>query len=139
MDKVREEYFDPLHFIYSDSTEGIDVRVNVQFVPKQSDPRINYYFFAYTVTIENTSNRIVQLVNRHWIIRDGQGHQEIVYGEGVIGQRPVIVPNHQFVYTSFCPIRTQTGSMRGHYEMKDISSSGSGDQILFKVKIIILK
>ena len=38
-------------------------------------------------------------------------------GEGVIGQQPVLKPGEAFVYTSFCPLATPKGSMRGSYQM----------------------
>jgi ApaG protein len=61
----------------------------------------------------------VQLLSRHWVITDGYGQIEEVRGPGVIGEQPVLRPGEFFEYSSFCPLATPTGSMRGTYRMID--------------------
>jgi ApaG protein len=41
-----------------------------------------------------------------------------VYGEGVVGEQPVIKPGRQYEYTSGCPLPTPHGIMSGHYMMR---------------------
>jgi len=65
----------------------------------------------------------VQLLSRHWIISDGDGHSEHVRGPGVVGEQPVLEPGEAFEYTSFCPLRTPIGSMQGTYQM--VTAGGS--------------
>lgn len=98
-------------------TEGIRVTVKSIFVPEQSNPAENLYFFAYNVTISNESDEPVQLLSRHWIITDGTGRVEEVQGEGVVGETPYLNPGEAFNYTSFCPLPTEFGQMHGKYGM----------------------
>jgi ApaG protein len=104
------------------TTRGIAVRVRSRYVPEQSDPDEGTWLFAYTVVISNTSEHVVQLVSRHWIITDANGHVEEVRGPGVVGAQPVLRPGESFEYTSACPLRTTFGTMHGSYQM--IEESG---------------
>jgi ApaG protein len=99
------------------TTRGIAVRVRSRYVPEQSDPDEGTWLFAYTVVISNTSEHVVQLVSRHWIITDANGHVEEVRGPGVVGAQPVLRPGESFEYTSACPLRTTFGTMHGSYQM----------------------
>lgn len=99
------------------TTEGIRIQVETEYVEERSNPRDNYYFFAYTVTITNVGLRPAQLMSRVWIITDAQGDEERVEGPGVVGEQPLLAPGQSFEYTSFCPLRTQFGTMHGSYKM----------------------
>ena len=98
-------------------TRGVRVRVKSVYVPERSSPPQGHYFFAYHVRIANEGDETVQLVSRHWIITDGNGHEEQVRGPGVVGEQPVLAPGESFEYTSFCPLKTPIGSMHGSYQM----------------------
>ena len=99
------------------NTRGVIVRVESSFVPERSEPLKNRWFFAYRIKIANHGDEVVQLVSRHWIITDANGNVEEVKGPGVVGQQPVLEPGEAFEYTSFCPLSTPFGSMRGTYQM----------------------
>ena len=98
-------------------TEGIRIEVRSAFVPERSNPNDSYYFFAYEVTITNEGDEPARLLTRHWIITDGGGNVDEVVGEGVVGETPYLAPGESFSYTSFCPLRTETGTMHGTYGM----------------------
>jgi ApaG protein len=98
-------------------TRGILVEVESSFVPERSEPMRRMWFFAYRIRIANQGNQVVQLVSRHWIITDAHGEVEEVSGPGVVGEQPVLSPGEAFEYTSFCPLPTPFGSMRGSYQM----------------------
>jgi ApaG protein len=98
-------------------TEGIRVAVESTFVPERSDPKRNLYFFAYTILIANEGELPARLISRHWMIRDANGRVEHVRGPGVVGKHPYLEPGERFEYTSFCPLPTPIGSMRGSYLM----------------------
>lgn len=100
------------------TTRGIRVQVETEYVEERSDPRANYFFFAYHVTISNVGREVAQLVSREWIITDSNGNVEKVQGPGVVGEFPRLAPGQAFEYTSFCPLTTSFGSMEGHYVMK---------------------
>ena len=99
------------------STRGVRVTVNARYSPPHSDPAKREWFFLYTVTITNDGEDTVQLMNRHWVIMNANGHVEEVRGPGVVGQQPVLAPGESFTYTSGCPLGTPFGVMEGTYQM----------------------
>lgn len=107
------------------TTLGIRVQVRSVFIEGRSQPSKGQYFFAYRIRITNNSDRPVQLLRRHWIITDANGRTENVWGIGVIGEQPVILPNTGFEYSSACPLSTPSGRMEGDFEMKHIDKVGS--------------
>jgi ApaG protein len=98
-------------------TRGIRVRVVSAYDPDSSRPADNHWFFDYTITIANEGAETVQLLTRHWIITDGDGHVEEVRGPGVVGEQPILAPGEAFRYTSHCPLATPFGTMKGTYQM----------------------
>jgi ApaG protein len=93
-----------------------------QYSPERSQPAGGQWFFLYTVTIVNRSSEPVQLLTRHWLITDAEGHTEEVRGPGVVGKQPTLAPGESFEYTSGCPLSTSFGVMEGTYEM--VTTSG---------------
>jgi ApaG protein len=110
-------------FPHAATTRDITVRVSVSFLPEQSEPGKNRWFWAYHVRVENGARQAVQLVSREWIISDGRGTRHEVRGEGVVGEQPVLEPGGSFDYVSGCPLTTPTGAMEGRYFM--IGADGS--------------
>ena len=110
-------------------TRGVRVEVTPRFEKEQSDPERNYYFFSYHVTITNDGEERVQLISRHWIITNGEGKVEEVKGPGVVGEQPVLEAGESFDYTSFCPLKTPTGTMQGTYQMVTRSGESFDAQI----------
>ena len=89
--------------------------VAVRPLPEQSDPSSGRYAFAYTVTIRNSGAVTAQLIARHWVITDADGHTEEVRGLAVVGHQPLLKPGEQFEYTSWTRIATPHGTMRGTF------------------------
>jgi ApaG protein len=106
---------------YKAMTHGFLVEVFPLFVPEESDYDSRYYLFSYEVKITNLSDRPAKLVKRQWKIVDGQKNKQVIEGDGVVGQSPIIESGETFTYKSFCPLKTPTGSMRGTYLMQDVS------------------
>jgi ApaG protein len=98
-------------------TNHIRVEVMSRYSPENSKPFQDDWVFQYTIRITNEGLETVQLVSRHWIITDGVGHTEEVKGPGVVGEQPVLAPNASFKYSSWCRLKTPTGSMHGTYQM----------------------
>jgi ApaG protein len=98
-------------------TNGIRVEVISQHSQENSRPSQGEWVFQYTVRITNLSSDTVQLISRHWIITDAVDHVEEVRGPGVVGAQPVLAPGESFKYSSWCPLKTPTGMMRGTYQM----------------------
>ena len=98
----------------------IDIVVEVMYLEEQSNPAQDEYTFAYRITIKNTSSMNVQLISRHWIIKDAAGEEQEVRGLGVVGEQPVIAPNEAFEYASGVSLNTPVGTMEGSYQMVDM-------------------
>jgi ApaG protein len=98
-------------------TRGIRVAVVSEYAPDRSRPQDQQWFFLYTITIRNEGAETVQLISRHWIIKDADGRVEDVRGPGVVGEQPILEPLESFTYTSGCPLRTSFGTMEGTYQM----------------------
>jgi len=101
--------------MYYETTQGIEIEVTPEFLPAQSTPA--QFVFAYHITITNRGDTDVQLISRHWIITDGAGVVHEVKGDGVIGEQPKLKPSEKHKYSSFCPLPTPTGNMRGTFQM----------------------
>ena len=98
-------------------TNGVRVEVLSRHSPENSKPHQDEWVFQYTVRITNQGSETVQLVSRHWVITDAFEHTEEVRGPGVVGEQPVLAPGESFKYSSWCPLKTPTGIMRGTYQM----------------------
>lgn len=98
-------------------TANIRVEVLARYVPENSKPLEDEWVFQYTVRITNEGSDTVQLLSRHWIITDALDNVKEVKGPGVVGEQPVLNPGASFKYSSWCPLATPTGSMRGTYQM----------------------
>lgn len=105
-------------FQHTATTDGIVVRVAVNFLPEQSRIESAKWFWVYHIRIENSSDRSVQLLTRHWRITDGRGAVSFVDGDGVVGEQPLLRPGQSHDYVSGCPLTTPTGSMEGHYTFR---------------------
>jgi ApaG protein len=92
-----------------------DYPVQVTAHPKFLGEHEDQFAFAYTIEITNESNATITLRNRHWIITYGDGSEEEVIGEGVIGETPELAPGASYSYTSGALIPTPVGSMKGSY------------------------
>ena len=112
-----------------DRSYDIRVHVATQYVDEQSEPSIDRYVFAYTITIENLGDIEAQLISRHWIITDANGKVQEVQGDGVVGEQPRLDPGESYRYSSGAVLETPVGSMQGSYRMK------AGDGIDFDAPI----
>jgi ApaG protein len=101
------------------TTDGITVRVQPRYAADQSDPENGHWVWHYHIRLENGSGVPVQLMDRYWIITDGQGERRDVMGEGVVGEQPLIGPGGSYDYVSGCPLSTPMGHMRGTFGMED--------------------
>jgi ApaG protein len=95
----------------------VDITVQTQYLKNQV-PDKNKYAFAYKITILNNDLQSVQLINRYWLITDGNGKKTEVQGPGVIGEQPHILTGDSFQYTSGAVLDTPVGTMQGYYEMQ---------------------
>lgn len=114
---------------------NIDIQVHCEYLPNQSAPEDAYFAFAYHVQIQNLSDQTVQLLNRQWVIMDANGQVREVTGEGVIGEQPVIEPEHSHFYSSWSVIHTPVGCMQGKYGMRVVSDHSAPNEVEFHAEI----
>jgi ApaG protein len=115
-------------------TRGIRISVKTTFEGTFYKNYKMLFAFGYHITIENKSKDSVQLTSRHWKIKNSLSRTEFVDGEGVIGKKPVLKPGETHTYRSGCLLNSPIGSMSGHYNMINFTSSNQ-----FRVNIPIFK
>ena len=99
------------------TTRGIRIQVKSTYLADRSSPKESSYLFMYEVRISNVGGETAQLVSREWVITNAEGEVERVKGPGVVGEQPVLAPGGSFEYRSYCPLKTNVGSMHGSYQM----------------------
>lgn len=104
-------------------TKGIKISVDTTFEGTFHKDYKIHFAFGYLITIENQSKDSVQLTSRFWTIKDALNSTEIVEGEGVIGKKPVLKPGESHSYNSGCLLNSPFGSMSGHYNMVNFTST----------------
>jgi|GEM_PF-321036 len=122
---------------YSEITNNILVSATPYLIVEKSRPREGQYFYAYHIRIKNLGEDTVQLQRRFWRIRHGGNiKEEIISGEGVVGQTPDILPGDEFEYQSFCPIPSAHGNMRGHYQFQN---KHTGEVFVAQIPLVFLR
>jgi len=70
--------------------QPITIKVKTAYLDDHSQPEKKRFAFAYTITIENNSDKPAQLFSRHWIITDANHSVQDIERLGVVGQQPRI-------------------------------------------------
>lgn len=115
---------------YTAITRDVRVTVRAFYLDDQSDPSEGRYVWAYKVEIVNEGSVTVQLMQRTWLITDGQGRTLRVHGDGVVGEQPTLEPGESFDYTSGTPLPTPSGFMRGVYHMQATETGENFDVLV---------
>ena len=115
-------------------TRGIKISVETIFEGTFYKNYKMHFAYGYKIKIENQSKDSVQLMERHWKIKDSLNLTETVDGEGVIGKKPVLNPGESHTYTSGCLLASPFGSMSGYYRMVNFTTTKK-----FKVKVPTFK
>lgn len=97
---------------------SIQITVETQYIEGRFEPEEEKYAFAYRVNIANKGDTDATLINRYWLITDGNGVKNEVRGPGVVGEQPCIKPGSHYEYTSGAILDTPVGTMEGYYEME---------------------
>jgi len=108
---------DGVTILYEQRTEDVIVRVEPEFLAEQSSPRDSRFIWAYTVEIDNQSDRDLTVTDRFWQIADSSGQVQEVRAAGVVGETPLVKSGETFRYTSGAPLTAPSGMMRGSYTM----------------------
>ena len=73
-------------------TKGIKISIETEFEGTFYKDECIHYAFSYEVIIENQSHEVAQLIARKWNIMEALNENEIVIGEGVVGEKPILIP-----------------------------------------------
>jgi ApaG protein len=98
-------------------SDHFKIDVATRYLEDDSDPDADRFVFAYTITIVNEGQTPATLLTRHWVITHGNGRQQEVRGDGVVGEQPRIKPGEGYQYTSGTVLETPMGTMGGSYQM----------------------
>lgn len=123
--------------MYRETTENVLIEVLPTYMEEESS-RVGQHLYQYKIKITNKRDESVQLLSRHWVIRysfKGSMETREVEGPGVVGETPIIEPGKTFEYSSFCPLPTPHGSMRGTYLME----TQNGAKFEAKVPLFFLR
>ena len=55
----------------------------------------------------------MQILSRHWKIADSNGKTQEIVGDGLVGQKPTLMPGETFDYSSGTPLKSPSGFMSG--------------------------
>ena len=105
-------------FSYTQTTDMVRITVYPIYLETQSIPESHEFLWAYHVRIENLGDERFQLKKRYWKITDGFGRTQEIWGDGVVGEEPFLLPGEVFEYTSGTPLPTPSGIMVGFYVME---------------------
>lgn len=115
--------------VYKETTENIRVTVIPFYMGCRPATNTNVYWVSskvtkeqnlistsiqwrYCIRLENLSDRVVQLRERHWKIFSLSGSLETVRGRGVVGQEPVLSKTQPaFQYSSHVSLHSPSGHM----------------------------
>jgi len=108
----------------------IDVSVETEYIPTQSQPEHDRFVFAYHITITNNGSVAAKLLSRHWVIIDADEKRQEVNGIGVIGEQPSLASGNSYNYSSGVVLSTPVGTMHGSYQFVD--STGNNFDVPIK-------
>ncbi len=103
------------------SNHRIDVSVEVVYSPGHSTA--TRLFYIYFITMHNAGLQEAKLLRRHFFIRDANGFEQEVEGDGVVGEQPTIAAGQTYRYHSGVPIECPPGSMRGSYTFRAVDGT----------------
>ncbi|MBG38337.1 MAG: Co2+/Mg2+ efflux protein ApaG [Cryomorphaceae bacterium] len=103
-------------------TKGIEILVSNWFREDLSNESDSNYFYNYEITIRNRLSYSVQLLSREWHVVHLLHGVSTVTGEGVVGEKPILMPGEEFTYVSGCELINSMGKMYGKFFFKDLTS-----------------
>jgi len=57
--------------------------------------------FVYFITIQNTTEHTVTLLGRKWVLARHDGSRQVIEGDKIVGETPVLGPGEIFSYNSY--------------------------------------
>lgn len=85
---------------------------NVMHLPTLETPSDKPYAFVYFLAIVNTSDTVVTVKGRKWVVTESSGEMVVVEGPGVVGETPTLGKGEEFAYNS-CHVIAHDAVARG--------------------------
>ena len=104
-------------------TRGIKISVKTKFEGSFLKENVPHHAFMYFITIENQSKNVVQLLSRHWKIKETINQPQYLNGVGVVGKKPILRSGQSYTYQSGSLISSPMGSMSGTFIMINFSNA----------------
>lgn len=104
-------------------TRGIKISVKTKFEGSFLKENVPHHAFKYFITIENQSKNVVQLLSRHWKIKETINQPQYLNGVGVVGKKPILRSGQSYTYQSGSLITSPMGSMSGTFIMINFSNA----------------
>ena len=104
-------------------TRGIKISVKTKFEGSFLKENVPHHAFKYFITIENQSKNVVQLLSRHWKIKETINQPQYLNGVGVVGKKPILRSGQSYTYQSGSLITSPMGSMSGSFIMINFSNA----------------
>ena len=111
-------------------TRGIKISVKTKFEGSFLTENVPHHAFIYFITIEIQSKNVVQLLSRHWKIKETVNRPQYLNGVGVVGKKPILRSGQSYTYQSGSLITSPMGSMSGTFIMINFSNANK-----FKVEV----
>ncbi len=101
-------------------TLGIEIVVSNWYREDLSNEANSNYFYNYEIIITNRLSVPVQLLTREWHVVHLLHGTSTISGEGVVGEKPVLLPGEEFKYVSGCELINSMGMMYGKFFFKNL-------------------
>jgi ApaG protein len=98
---------------YCAVTFDVEVQVAPMYLPDDSAPESGLHVFFYAMRLINRGEMAVAVQTRHFTIRDGNGVERSLEDAGMRGKPVWIQAGESETFSSYCPLPTACGSMRG--------------------------
>jgi ApaG protein len=106
---VQPESITSTRHVGLDGEAGVTVFVRSAYKTREENDGL--YQFTYSIEVSNDGAHPVQLMSRHWVFTDENGHVEEVKGPGARGLMVKILPSTRLEYSSSTFLATPRGSM----------------------------
>jgi len=131
----EEEFMFDRSCVSSTVTQDVRIVCNSIEVEKEATPEVCYH-----VRVENTGNREIQVLGRHWVITDGpKGHRPpyvVPKGSpGVVGMMPILKGGESYIYVSGTDLQSGSGEMEGSLQILDIAQDEIMDAVISPFKL----
>jgi len=98
---------------------NIEISVKPRFEETKSSWINSSFIHSYEIGIKNLNHFPVKLLERCWYIFDSTEGNYTVFGEGVIGKKPVIEHSETYTYSSYCELTHTIGRMHGFFNLRN--------------------